>query len=560
MTHNLRPAFWILLLLAWLPALAPAQTPSVEDIIGKANQSESTLITNIREFKPMVEVYIQNLSMDEKVGLVPSEDSYLLGRFGWRNGPRLLTVSGGKAAPRFEGAARNRDLEYIPDGFVAMLTADWELLEPKRYEFTLVRREFLGEARCYVIDVRPKRDIQTGFAGRIWVEDTGFNIVRFNGINRRIERLFFKKNVAFHVDSWRANVQPGVWVPSYVHVEELDAADPTAQSTEPRFKSQIKLWGYDTQQTQSKGAFTSIEVNEPTIQDQARPEQQLSPVESQRRWEKEAEDNVLLRLEKAQLIGMPGDVEKVLETVLNNLLVTNEIALDRPVRARVLLTSPFESFTVGHTIVMSRGLVDVLPDEGSLAMMMAHELAHIVLGHPLVNPQFAFADRMMVDDEVLLKTLKTNRDAKQETAADAKVLEMLKKSPYADKLTNAGLFLKLIAARSKSLPNLIQPHIGDHISDGGPNVRLAELMEKAPALDLENLDQVAALPLGARLVLDPWTGKLALLRSATSFQVNTVREKVPLMVTPLTPYVKYAEGKANAAPPDAARGKKPGKK
>lgn len=224
------------------------------------------------------------------------------------------------------------------------------------------------------------------------------------------------------------------------------------------------------------------------------------------------------------------------------------------------MTSPFESFTVGHTIVLSRGLVDVLPDEGSLAMMMAHELAHIVLGHPLVNSQFAFADRMMVDDEALLKTLKTRRDAKQESAADAKVIEMLKKSPYADKLTNAGLFLKLIAARSKALPNLIQPHIGDHISDGGPNVRLAELMEKAPALELESLDQVAALPLGARLVLDPWTGKLALLRSATSFQVNTVREKVPLMVTPLTPYVKYAEGGPAAKPAGAASGKKPGKK
>ncbi len=562
MTHSMRRQALLptVLLLAGLVASPTAQTPAVEEIINKANQSESTLITNIREFKPMVEVYIQNLSMDEKVGLIPSEDSYLLGRFGWRSGPRLLTVSGGKAAPRFEGANRNRDLEYIPDGFAAMVVADWEMLEPKRYDFTLVRREFLGEARCYVIDVRPKKDIANGFAGRIWVEDAGFNIVRFNGINRRIERLMFKKNVAFHVDSWRTNVQAGVWVPSYTHVEELDAKDATApQSSEPRFKSQIKLWGYDTQQTQAKTAFTSIEISEPTIQDQARPEGQLSPVESQRRWEKEAEDNVLLRLEKAQLIGMPGDVEKVLETVLNNLLVTNEIALDRPVHARVLLTSPFESFTVGHTIVMSRGLVDVLPDEGSLAMMMAHELAHIVLGHPLVNPQFAFADRMMVDDEVLLKTLKTNRDARQETAADAKVLEMLKKSPYADKLTNAGLFLKLIAERSKALPNLIQPHIGDHISDGGPNVRLAELMQKAPELDLENLDQLAALPLGARLVLDPWTGKLALLRSATSFQVNTVREKVPLMVTPLTPYVKYAEGGtgANAAAPAP---KKPGKK
>ena len=49
--------------------------------------------------------------------------------------------------------------------------------------------------------------------------------------------------------------------------------------------------------------------------------------------------------------------------------------LERPLRSRILLTSPLESFTVGHTIVLSRGLIDVLPDEASLATMLAHELS-----------------------------------------------------------------------------------------------------------------------------------------------------------------------------------------
>jgi Zn-dependent protease with chaperone function len=39
------------------------------------------------------------------------------------------------------------------------------------------------------------------------------------------------------------------------------------------------------------------------------------------------------------------------------------------------MTSTMESFTMGHTIVLSRGLVDVLPDEASLT----HELGHVVL-------------------------------------------------------------------------------------------------------------------------------------------------------------------------------------
>jgi hypothetical protein len=34
---------------------------------------------------------------------------------------------------------------------------------------------------------------------------------------------------------------------------------------------------------------------------------------------------------------------------------------------------------MGHTIAISRGLLDVLPDEASLAMVLAQELAHIAL-------------------------------------------------------------------------------------------------------------------------------------------------------------------------------------
>lgn len=56
-----------------------------------------------------------------------------------------------------------------------------------------------------------------------------------------------------------------------------------------------------------------------------------------------------------------GEVDKVLETVVNNLEVTNNLDIQPEVRCRVLMTSTLESFTIGHTIVLSRGLVDVLP-------------------------------------------------------------------------------------------------------------------------------------------------------------------------------------------------------
>src|SRR5262249_50878218 len=111
-----------------------------------------------------------------------------------------------------------------------------------------------------------------------------------------------------------------------------------------------------------------------------------------------AEDNVLDRLQIAGLLAPDGPVNKVLETVVNNLEITNNLDIQPPIRARVLLTTPIESFTIGHTIVLSRGFIDVLPDEASLALVLAHELGHIALGHGL-DTKYAFNDRTLFRDE-----------------------------------------------------------------------------------------------------------------------------------------------------------------
>ena len=89
-----------------------------------------------------------------------------------------------------------------------------------------------------------------------------------------------------------------------------------------------------------------------------------------------------------------GEVDKVLETVVNNLEVTNNLDIEPEVRCRVMMTSTLESFTLGHTIVLSRGLIDVLPDEASLATMIAHELGHVVLGHRM-DSHYAFFDQLL---------------------------------------------------------------------------------------------------------------------------------------------------------------------
>jgi hypothetical protein len=271
-----------------------------------------------------------------------------------------------------------------------------------------------------------------------------------------------------------------------------------------------------------------------TVHDQSEAAQDATPVEGERLWERQAEQNASERLQKIGLLAPPGDVDKVLETVVNNLAVTNNLEISPEVHCRVLLTTPLESFTIGHTIVVSRGLLDVLPDEASLAMILAHEMGHIVLGHKL-NTNLAFNDQMFFPDQDTFERLDFTRGPADEAAADKKAVELLTNSPYKDKLANAGLFLKVLQARAPALKNLIRPHLGDSMLDG-KSPRMAALLTSAPQLEMRRTDQVAALPLGGRIKLDPWSDRIEMLK-AKPLTLTSAQEKMPLEVTPFFPYL-----------------------
>lgn len=532
-----------------MPAAARAQARpdggalAVNDVIARMNETEKALAVRMRMYHPLVEVYIQHVVPDEQLGWTPMGDDYFLGQFDLADEPRFRALSEAKKT----GGARPRGTpQFLPDGFAATAAPDWKLLTPDRYTFAFVRREFLGEARCFVFDVRPIKSGKDGFTGRIWVEDRGYHLVRFNGINRGNDQTlsrFFRRRLSFHMDGWRVNTMPDVWLPAYVYCEETDLNDLKAPASQARFKSQVRIWGYEAQSASSAEPLTTIRIDEPSVNDDADRPRQLSPVLSQRQWEQEAEDNIIERLEKIGLLAPAGEVDRVLETVLNNLVVSNHIGLERPLKCRVLLTAPLETFTVGRTLVVSRGLIDVLPDEASLAAMLAHELAHVVLGHPLIDTKFAFADRLMVDDNELLGTLQFEHTAREEEAADSKVVELLQASPYKDRLAGAGLFLRVLGDRAGQLPRLIQPHIGNRIARGGQLDRLSDVVAQAPELDPASLDQIPALPIGARTVLDPWSGRLVLDRSP-AVPLASAREKVPLAITPLMPFLGYVDALA----------------
>jgi hypothetical protein len=517
---------------------APAQTApaaNLNEVIDRVVQREHLFLAEMRHLHPMVETYLQNLKPDKSEGggnFTADGDQYYLGRLDMSEGPEDVSFIG---QPGFGRRLVHKltgvySLHFLPMGFAQMVILDTDF-QKKYYNFTFVRREFLGEVRCLVIDVQPKEGQKIArFMGRIWVEDQDYNIVRFNGTYSPQPK---NANFFFHFDSWRLNMRTGAWLPAYIYSEESNLKTGLTKSL--HFKAQTRLWGYDLRGLGKSEEFTQILIDSPqSIKDQSDAAADANPVVAERMWEKQAEDNVVERLQKIGLLAPPGDIDKLLSTVVNNLLITNNIDLQGDFRCRVLLTSPLESFTIGHTIVVSRGLLDVLPDEASLAMVLSHELAHIVLGHRL-DTKLAFNDKMFFPDEDSFQRLDMKRSPADEEAADTKALELLKNSPYKDKLGDAGLFLKALQAKAPELPNLIRPHLGNSLAQG-KSIRMSTLLESAPALDEKKLDQIAALPLGGRVKVDPWSDQVELSKAKPVSLISS-REKMEFEITPFFPYL-----------------------
>ena len=534
------PTIVFLLLVSSMTGVA-AETPkpssalSFDQTVDRVIERERGFVATMKRMHPLAETYIQNLHEDNDHNVEPASDQYFLGRLDLNDGIHDSVFQKQREGFRhrllspFPAALTNR---FLPGGFAQMLMLDPDF-QKRNYRFTFVRREFLGEARCIVIDVQPGKKARAGlFIGRIWVEDRDYNIVRFNGT------YFGHSNYTYdlHFDSWRFNLQADMWLPSYIYVEESGTKTNRALFHNLYLKAQTRLWGYDPEQLNHEEEFTQIKIDNsvddrPVAKDSA-------PVEAQRIWERMAEDNAVDHLQKIGVRAPMGEVDKILQTVVNNLIITNELQIEPDVRCRVLLTLPLESFTIGHTIVVSRGLLDVLPDEASLAMILAHELSHIALGHH-VDTQLAFSDHFFFADTEAFQHLHFERDAAEEKAADSKALELLANSPYKDKLGNAGLFLKALQNRSPMLTNLIRPHLGSRMANGN-TTRMAALFSSTPALEKQRLDQVAALPIGSRIKLDPWSNHLMMM-NANPVALVSPREKMPFEVTPFFPFLSYSQ-------------------
>ena len=524
-------------------SLPAAQTFSMSQIMERVYRRETQEEEIIASYTPVIETYIQIEKADPLMGTLPKRDLYYLGIADYRRGRIHVRTMTEKS--RQESPFNSILWSFEPAGFLQMSFLDWGAFDKDHYVLRPRGRTFLGEVRCYVFDVaRTAKTKGPRFRGRIWVEDQDFTIVRMNGDyapEHHFSVKHFQDEFYLHFDSWRTNVKPGLWLPSDIFSQEISEPPPSGG---PRFKARTHLWGYGLTQSSRQEELGRLLVEaESPVKDETE-QHDRTPLEQQRGWRELSENNVMDVLERVGLVAPKGDVEKVLDTIVNNIEVTNNFDSRIELHCRVLMTSDFEMFSMQNTIVLSRGLIDVVPNEETLAAMLTFEMADALVPKP-AQDQYGFSDILrLMPTEAMKKLSFVDKPLEAQKNAE-RALEWLQKSPYKDKLANVGLFLRQLQSQKPALKQLINARLGNQV------YFTARLLEVAPALDPASLQQTAALPMGSRIKIDAWKDGLSLLKTQQMAPISP-REKIPFEVTPidlhLTRYVESAEGEHSITP------------
>ncbi|RXH55052.1 hypothetical protein [Granulicella sibirica] len=544
------------------PGLRP--TASQNALIDKAIAREKVVTKILKDRTPLVETYIQNMKPDPLLLQEPESDQHFLGRveFGRIIGDAAYDKNPGNSKDTgkklgfihsmnfMSGVSSSLRLTFHESGFVQMILMDSNDFDRQHYTFAFVRNDFLGNVPTSVFDVTPVggKNAYGRFFGRIWIENRNGNVVRFNGDFGGTEEA---RREFYHFDSWRTNVQPDLWMPTSVYIEE---SDPKSHTNALRFKAINHIWGYSLKVPAANAENTSLDVVGAT--DVSNDAQDVSPLGAQRAWVQQAEDNVIERLYQAGLLDAPSDFDKTLEALANNILVYNNITVSTPIRVRTLLTEPLESLAIGNTIVISKSLLDttaVITADGAqqtanLNAILAFQLAHIILGHRL-DTKYAFNDRLLFPSTSVFQRIPMHHTLADNTAAAKKAMELLNAKELVDGQRYFGLYLAQLQERVKGLKALTEPVIGDSLvrSDDPNAFWLQGMIAKGGKLDMNDTKQLAAMPLSSFLRFDPWTDKVISMHTAIE-PILGAPDKMPFEVAPV--YLKLSYYKAPAA--DAA--------
>ena len=151
---------------------------------------------------------------------------------------------------------------------------------------------------------------------------------------------------------------------------------------------------------------------------------------------------------------------------------------------------------------------------------------------------YQFFDRLRVDAKDTYRRFGFSRPAAEERAANQKGSELLMRSPYKDQLTTAQCFFQALHSHSREIPNLVSPHLGNSILTNWTIAKGAPCAQPSTGetAKVPTAASVVALPLGARIKVDPFDDQLHLLKFKAA-SPGAEYEKMPFEITPTILYL-----------------------
>lgn len=462
----MRSIFFVLVLMSGTVLAYANGTTSHDVLVNSSIQREQAIVKATTAGRPLIETYLQFFNSPD---LPPVSDRYTLSelkRSKLLGEDKYVTPAKFSLTKLFLGEARtvvrpNPD-RFMSENFVDMISPDLRGLNRSNYTFHYVRTSFISHRRVEGFDVSPrnKKHAEGRFLGRIWIDQQDQVIVRFTGV---FESHSSEGRPEFlHFDSWRRkSTDTGDWRPYAIYMQD----DVRGQVV----RGQIRLWAYDMDHNALRKDSENIDIHVDNADDTSGSSQDVSPLESAARWRDQAEANILERLEKAGLLAEPGGFEKVLDQIVTNLEIPNNLNFSEPITVRILLTLPVEATVIDHTVLLSKGLVDTVPDEEVLASVLALELAHAELGHH-VDTMFAFNDKLVFTNTSTYMHLRFAHTERDNRAAGTLAAKYLANSMYKDKLNSVANYYTILMQRETALHAISHGYLGDSLMspDGKP--------------------------------------------------------------------------------------------
>ena len=532
---RIQRACYLLLFLAAPSVRAGGESPAAEQLVPKIIQREHQVAKDLERFHPIVETYLQVTKLRKGESSLwydrhfISSAEFAGGLRAERFKPRRMAVW--RSVEEYSESLSPVSLEYDPSGFVAMAYPEPSTFDLEHYRFEYLTTELLGEVRCLVFQVTPASFRKGGlFDGRVWVEDQELTMVRFNGVYRGSNMT----GKYFHFDSWRVNTGQNRWLPAVIYSGE--AGLPCCgfwklNWTNIRFKARTSFWGYELHRPSSNQELSKIAVDPSSSVRGESFGDAGGPIDQLHAWEREGEENLSSQLERIGLVSPAGDVEETLQSIVKKIEAANNISIAPEIRCRVLLTSNLESAVVGHTIILSRGLLDVMPDEATVASVLAHNLAHAVIDG-YTDTRFSWTNESMFGPRDVERKLRFVHTQKQEEQASSLAADWMSNSLYKGSLGSVTRFAEALNLNSHHIGRLLAGNIGESVYD---TVAAGKLLSKNRASN--GGTGTGALPLGSRITIDPWTSKVT-FRKEPLMRIDSQENNPPFEIAWISPYLR----------------------